>query len=149
MSNVTMTLLLALLSQAECQLSASQKARAVAKRQAFYQEMGRLLRYREQLLRQLERSAIWLDEATGGEVELLLSQPSIIARQAVSLVQQLRQTIEYQQYLMRTFSWEVALEVMTPLQHAILVVRCLQFAPITWTLMLTFCCKLLEDSKLT
>ncbi|KAK9821354.1 hypothetical protein WJX74_002395 [Apatococcus lobatus] len=113
--------------QAEFQFTAFQKAKAVAKRQAFYQELGRLLQYRERLLKPLERSAMWLDEATGGEVELLLSQPSSIASQAISLVQQLKQTIDYQQYLMRTFSYEVMLEIMTPIQHAILVGRSLPY----------------------
>ncbi|KAK9821400.1 hypothetical protein WJX74_010211 [Apatococcus lobatus] len=59
----------------------------------------------------------------GGYMDLLLAQPSRAARHAVALIQELKQTMDYQRALMRSFSYEVFLEVMTPLQHAILVGR--------------------------
>lgn len=89
----------------------------------YYMELGRLVRHRELLLGQLESVALTLDEAEGGQMEMLLARPSKVAKQAVQIVQELKQTMDYQRFLMRTFSYEVLLEVMTPLQHAILVVR--------------------------
>ena len=88
----------------------------------YYRELGRLVRHREQLLEQLENVAMRLDEVAGGQMELLLARPSQVAKKAVGIVNELKQTMDYQRFLMRTFSYEVLLEVMTPLQHAILVV---------------------------
>ena len=110
------------LLQAECNFSRSQKVKAIGKRRMYYRELGRLVRHREQLLKQLENVAIRLDEVAGGQMELLLAQPLQVAKKAVGVVNELKQTMDYQRFLMRTFSYEVLLEVMTPLQHAILVV---------------------------
>ena len=110
------------LLQAECSFSRSQKFKAICKRRMYYRELGRLVRHREQLLEQLENVAMRLDEVAGGQMELLLARPSQVAKKAVGIVNELKQTMDYQRFLMRTFSYEVLLEVMTPLQHAILVV---------------------------
>ena len=62
-------------------LSDRQKRMALARRELYWFEMGRVLWHRDHLLQELQEAAVLLDTESEGEVDIWLAQPTPISRQ--------------------------------------------------------------------
>ena len=62
-------------------MSPRQKAAALARREVYWFEMGRVLWRREQLLQKLQVAAVQLEEEAEAEFEMWLTQPTSASRE--------------------------------------------------------------------
>lgn len=69
--------------QAAMNFSDRQKRMALARRELYWFEMGRVLWHRDQLLGELQEAAVKLDIESEGEVDMWLLQPTPISKQAL------------------------------------------------------------------
>ncbi|KAK9821363.1 hypothetical protein WJX74_003879 [Apatococcus lobatus] len=110
-------------------LTAQQKQMGLVGRESYFMELGRVLWHRKQLLQQLQVAALQLEDEADGDIELGLRQPSPVAMRVVNLLDHLRQGMEHQRYLMRSFGFHFTFEVMSPYQYAILLGRSPPYYP--------------------
>lgn len=123
--------------QAALRLSQQQKRMALARRELYYVELGRILWHRERLLKELQSAAVQLELEADGEVEMLLSQATPISLHVVKILDGLRHSMYHQRYLVRNFDYQQLFEVLTPFQGAIMMVStrmhgCQAVAPLFW-----------------
>ncbi|KAK9862449.1 hypothetical protein WJX84_009248 [Apatococcus fuscideae] len=109
-------------------LTDRQKRMALARRELYWVELGRILWHRERLVKQLQSAAVQLENEAEGEVDSWLALPSPISSEVAGILNELRQSMNYQRYLARNFNWHVMLEVLTPYQFTILLGRCYPYA---------------------
>ncbi len=103
-------------------LTETQKTLWMMKRNYFYIELGRILRDRQQLLQKLEVAAVRLEQEADCELHEYLSQPRQACIDMLQLLGHLKHTMDSQRFLNRSLSFETFLEVLQPVQVAILLV---------------------------
>ncbi|KAK9836729.1 hypothetical protein WJX74_006973 [Apatococcus lobatus] len=108
-------------------LSWHQKFMLLSKREVYWVALGRVLWQRKQLIAALQAAALQMEEQIEAEPCMWLNQPGPLRTQVISILEQLRQSMESQKYLARNFSYQMILEVLSPYQWAILVGRSLPY----------------------